>query len=305
MDNTSVSPGVGQTIFSQFFHQQVSPSQGASIEALMNAAINSSLPTLTKGINDKLATLDATGFLKAMGNSAAGSSKTLPVDYASDPTMFTLSIGAGATSNNLSISDIKNFKPSAADGNLPDKGVGASFSGLLGLNLRAFNPPRWEYFDFSRLTLFGSFFAASRSDIGNNHLEVDYKTFGLHGQYQLLDSKALLSGGLLRWGGLAVATGFSYSSLKVLLDGDVPGNSLQTQTQNLPIANQPLPLTIAYSGNAKLGADISVLSIPIEVMTHAQLLYLLSLYVGGGFDAELRVSPLGSVVARYGSSSTR
>ena len=280
----SVDPGVGNKIINQYFPQLASQVNGTQIEALMNQAINQELPTFKDLVNERLLPLqDTSAFLSAMANSGAAASKSMPVDYATDPTLFSLSVATGVSEHGLSLDDFKNYNLDTTKP-LPGQGAGITVSALLGLNLRAFDPPRWDYFDFSRLSLFVNFFAIDLEQPQNANFDVNFKTFGLHGQYQLFDSHALASSGLLRWGGLAVTTGFDYTSMSVLYNTSIPSSTTTTQTSTIANSNQTLPITLSYTGAAKLGADINIFSIPFEVTTHVQLAYILSIYVGGGFD---------------------
>ncbi len=283
---TSVKPGVGDQIINKYFPTLANQLNGTQLETLMNNAINGpeGLTALKAQVSQNLVPLqDTSDFLRAMANSGAAASKTMPVDYATDPTLFSLSVAGGVSENGFdSINDAKNYTLDTTKP-LPGKGGGLTVSAMLGLNLRAFDPPRWAYFDFARLSLFVNFFAIDLDQPSNSNFDINFKTFGLHGQYQLFDSHALFSSGVLRWGGLAVTTGFDYSSLTVLYNTTIQKSSTSTQTQALQ-NNQTLPINLSYSGAAKLGADIHVFSIPFEVTTHVQIAYILSLYVGGGFD---------------------
>ncbi|RYF10631.1 MAG: hypothetical protein EOO40_04825, partial [Deltaproteobacteria bacterium] len=206
-----VAPGVGDQVISTFFPILQNKGQGAAVEQQLNTFLTPLAGQLQDQVNARLQTLQVGRFMSYMNDAAAATGKQMALDYATDASIFSLSVGAGAAVTNPShalLTDpqsLVNF-----DSALPSAGVSANASVLLGINLRHFHLPRYRYFDFGRLGLFvnfGTFKHSFTDDALSTPLKVHYTTLGVHAQYRLIDQVSFARGGLLRWGGLSVATG--------------------------------------------------------------------------------------------------
>jgi hypothetical protein len=86
---------------------------------------------------------------------------------------------------------------------------------------------------------------------------------------------------LVRWGGIAVTTGYDYSHMSLRL------------SRNIPLSNFSIPspvtdgVNVDVTGSASGSVDMTTKSIPLEVTTSLRLLTLLTAYGGVGFDFQL------------------
>jgi hypothetical protein len=138
---------------------------------------------------------------------------------------------------------------------------------MLGLNLKAYDHPKW--------TLFVNGFYENGS---TDRLNGAITTAGGHVQYRLVDPQRDqgVESAILRWGGLDVTTGIEYTRWAFAANDDITNN--YTISESGGSTN----LTVDSTGTFNLKSN--ALTIPIELTTGFRLVELFSFYGGLGFD---------------------
>ena len=275
IDDPAVTKGVGEQVIEAYYPQLAG--QGPQIESSLNTALGGYAGQLAAVVNQRLNLLQFEDFLAAMADSGAAEGRANGVDYASDAAIFSLSasggVGVKGLTANHSFSQLRSLS-----NQVPAVGLAVGGSVSLGLNLRAFHLPTLGPIDPARVKL-TLHYAGVNLDAYSGAFS--YHTFGLHGRYQLVDEATFLPGGMLRWGGLTLGGGVNYTDFAVAFATALPSAA---QTQNFTYQNRTLKMDLKWQGTARLGADINVVTIPFEVATSMQLLYILTLYGGAAAD---------------------
>jgi len=266
----------------------------AEIDALFNQ--------LETTINNDLPDADVSTYLKGMANSSVMAGKGVGTDYANDVDLFVIggSVGIGADLGNNSFSSL--MKGDVDENQI--RGVGFSPSIMVGTNLALFNLPKLWVIDFDKMHVYANYFSMDLDDFADD-ITGDVKSFGFHAKYRIHDGTSFiplpLVGGLLRWGGLNITTGYEFTSFNAKFTKTYTGKSTTATVNSVSVP-------AFYTGTAVAGADVATHSIPIEISTNAQFLYFLSLYGGLGTDisfgkAETLASVNGNVSADTSSIS--
>jgi hypothetical protein len=298
ISNASVAPGTGEKVIATFYPALVNRGQGAAVEQQLNTNLGTYAAQLTNTVNQSLGNLQIDRFMGRTGNASTHVGKLLSFDHATDASIFSLTLGGGLAVNNFSsqqLTNVGNLGSNLANGSLPDLGGAGTASVLLGVQMRRFGLPTYRYFDFRRLALFVNFMNIERSFSTGAlaaPIKTKYTTLGVHALYHLVDPHSVFPGGLLRWGGVSVGTGFDFTSLGVTTVAKLPSGS---QSNPFAFAGQSLRADLAWSGNATLATDLGGFSVPIEFSTHVQLLYLLTLYTAVAADLNLGSSSIRAV----------
>ena len=243
------------------------PTFGAVIKAI-NAAADQIESTVNTGI---LSDTNRSNFLSTVASANASSQSGLGVDYGSNPALTVVGIGLTGDFNAGS----GGFKTSTgtASNSVPAIGVGLQSSAMVGINAARIGLHKMGPIDPSRLMLYVNTFGYSLSA---DALKVNLFNFGVHGQYKLIPKKSL--GFIAGWGGIDVGTGFEYSSLNASY-----GAKLAVQ-QVLPVPSTTDTVTVKYTTDYNLGVKTTDFTIPFEISTNVNFLYLFSLYFGSGID---------------------
>jgi hypothetical protein len=217
-------------------------------------------------LNELFQMSNAAGFLQRFGDAQSFTSKGLGVDYASEATYVEV---GGAASFALGMD--KSYQPGNA---LPVQvqSVGMNASLMAGVSLMPFGIP---------VMLFGNGMYVPTQRYGDMSGSLD--NWGIHAQLRLFgpSRKTSSRGMLVRWGGIAITTGYDYSHMTLRLNRDIMSNfsipNSVTQGVNVDV-------TGSASGTAVFGVDMTTKSIPLEITTSVRLLTLLTAYGGMGFD---------------------
>jgi hypothetical protein len=222
---------------------------------------------LTSRLNDFFQMTNAAGFLQRFGDAQSFTSKGMGVDYASEATY--VEVGGSAS---FAFGMDRTYQPGSIQG-LPIQveSVGLNASLMAGVNLGFLGIP---------VMLFGNGMHVPSQQYGDMSGALD--NWGVHAQVRLLgpsrDSSALKM--LVRWGGIAVTTGYDYSHMNLRLNRNI--------SSNLSIPNTMTDgVNVDVTGSASLSVDMSTKSIPLEVTTSLRLMTLLTAYGGVGFDFQL------------------
>lgn len=269
----NVPEGTGARLSQGLFNNG---SFATEIDNQLNSLIDDNRSGLESQINDNLSGYNMKPFLKAMGNAATASGKMMNVDYASRPDILSLSAGLGLAFSSPDLS-FGGFKLDTKKG-IPAVGLSAMGALSLGLNLGIFGLE-----DFS---VYGSYFAFGTNDLPSSlqddKFSAQYRRFGLYGQYKLFREYSVLPF-VLKWGGLDLITGFTRTSMKAQFQAELPGGEVEGGTSDVGGGNT-VTTTMNWTGTAKLGADVTSYTIPIEAVTSVQILYVLTFFAGAGID---------------------
>ncbi len=237
---------------------------GPDLQTFLNAA------GLTQGdLNNKIDSFfNSSGFLKNFGDAQSFTSKGMGVDYASEATYF--EVGGSV---NFALGMDRTYQPDNSQ-NFPIQGVGFNASVMAGLSLGFLGIP---------VMLFANGMHVPTLTYGAMSGTLD--NFGAHVQLRLFgpsrDTSALKM--LVRWGGIAITTGFDYSHMNLGLTQKDFKSSFSIPES----AANGVNVDVAGLGSGTLSIDMKTMSIPIELTTSVRLLTLLTVYGGLGFDLQL------------------
>jgi hypothetical protein len=189
------------------------------------------------------------------------------VDYASEAIYAEV---GGAASFALGMD--KTYQPGGTQG-FPIRGVSFNASLMGGVSLGFLGIP---------VMVFGNWMKVPTRDYGD--MSGSLQNFGVHAQLRLFGPSrgASALNMLVRWGGIAVTTGYDSSQMSLGLKHDVKSNFSIPNTTGMNV-----DVSGAASGSAVFNLNMSTKSIPLEVTTSLRLLTLFTLYGGAGFDWQL------------------
>ena len=220
---------------------------------------------VTGTLNGLFQMTNAAGFLQRFGDAQSFTSKGMGVDYASEATY--VEVGGSAS---LAFGMDRTYQPGTIQGvPIQVQSVSLNASLMAGVSLSSLGIP---------VMLFGNGMHVPTQQYGDMSGSLD--NWGVHAQLRLFgpsrDSSALKM--LVRWGGIAITTGFDYSHMNL-------GLTRTFSSPNLSIPN--IAATVDATGSGGVSVDMTTKSIPLEVTTSLRLLTLLTAYGGVGFDFQL------------------
>ena len=253
------------------------------LNPIFQTQADAALNQLENDINKNMDLSIADDFLSAMANAGALTGKGMTVDYASNPELFSVggAISVGIYSkgglNNAAFNDA--FATSTSNVSLPAIGAAITAAGNIGVSLQKFKLNKIGFFDPSKLSAYFSFFSVSQQI---DKVNLGTTSVGLHAVYKVLDPWApsfKFGKYVFNWGGLDVNTGFDYISQKLIFE--------RTFQQATAGNSSGTGVFVAWDPKGTLGAKTGIFSIPFEVSTNVQILYILSLYTGLGLDINM------------------
>lgn len=228
-------------------------------------------------------------YLRAVGNSYAFTTKGMGVDYATNIDYLVFGAAASVAANAegaLTPEDAKTKPPVAA--------LTTNWTLMGGLN--------FGLFGFKPLTLYFNYFKGSGS-LGDE-FNVSLKNWGAHAQLKLFGPKKSGLGALLiQWGGIAVTTGVDYSSSTLTLGKKLKRSFPMGSVNNMPVQ-------VGFDAMGTFDVALETTSIPLELTTSLQLLSLLTVYGGGGFDwqlgggSEMKIAVAGKMTGTVNTQAT-
>ena len=209
-------------------------------------------------LDDLYDAANVAGFLRAFANATSFASRGTGVDYA--PVFDGAELGITA---NLAVA-VEGLE----EGQDPAAGLAPNLSLVGGLNLG-----RWGH---PEVTLYGNGFYRGASF---DQLEGSITNAGFHAQYHLWpasDTSPLV----FQWSGLHLTAGVEWSRWRFAAGDSITRDFTLTGDNGVDT-----DVTAAGGGRFDLAASSTV--VPLEVTTSVRILYLASLYVGGGVDLQL------------------
>jgi hypothetical protein len=202
-------------------------------------------------------------YVRSFGDAQGFTTRGLGVDYGSNVRY----VEAG-----VAVSTAINSNRALVEGDIrsqPVAGLATNLTVMAGVNLGALGVP---------VTVFGNYFKSQGS---YREFDARLENLGVHLQLKLFGSRdESVRSLLVRWGGLDITTGFDRSRMRLSLR--------QNFTRTIPVSDgQRFSGEVALDSRGKFQMDMRTSSIPLELTTNVRFLYVLSAYVGGGFDLQV------------------
>jgi hypothetical protein len=245
-------------------HAQIFSVTRTSNEGVLNAAIDEALLSVQADVNADLPSARPDRLMEGMADSQAAASKGLATDYIShfDTFMVGAGIGLGA--------DLEEDKE--LDSDLSGAGVVGGLQ--LGVNMSLFADKTFLGLDPKKTTLMLNFFKYDlERDFDENSLRADLLSFGFMGSYRWIEQSGTR---LFGWDGVRIHTGYQYSR------NDLTINSVINETVNETVSGSTVTGTLTASPEATI--ETSSHSIPVEISSGVNFLWVLSFYGGLGTD---------------------
>lgn len=251
----------------QLFNLEVSNCGGLGV-ALCNQLRTEIAQVETEINEDFPSTGDPKRLMQGMANSSVMAGKGIGSDYASRMQVMLIGAGVGVGA------DLEKDKETDSD----LSGIGIQGGLIIGTNLSWLDAEKILGLYTDRLNVYVNYLGYNldrkMGDGDKDQIEADLQSFGFHASYDLVTPKG---SSLLRWGGIKVHTGYEYNKSRYRFSSNL------SEDFNEDIApGQTASGTI--SGSPAATIDVSTQSIPFEISTNVQLLYILSLYTGLGVD---------------------
>ena len=234
----------------------------------LDAAIDAALVDVQADINKDLPAGKPKRLMEGMANSQAASAKGLATDYISHFETFTVGAGVGLGA------DLE--KDESIDSEL--SGAGITAGAQIGLNISALTSNKVLGLDPKRLTAMVNFFKYDMDrEVDDNKIGADMLSFGITGSYKWIPGSGNRWWG---WDGVRLHTGYQYSKL------DLSINTTVNEAVGATLASNDV-ITGTVTGTPKAEIKTSTHSIPIEISSGVNFLYVLSFYGGLGTDLNM------------------
>lgn len=205
--------------------------------------------------------------MQGMANSSVMAGKGIGSDYASNMDVMLIGAGVGVGA------DLEKDKKTNSD----LSGAGIQGGIILGTSLAWMDTQRILGLDTNKLSVYINYLGYNLDQkLGDKEDEISGKlnSLGFHVRYNWISGKGSK---LFGWGGVKVHTGYEYNTTKLTfksklsesINEDVGGGQTVSGTIN---------------GRPTATIDVATQSIPLEISTDIQFLYILSLYGGLGVD---------------------
>ena len=233
----------------------------ATILALFDAEIQK----VENEINQDLPAGDPKRLMEGMANAQVASGKGLATDYIShfDKILLGAGVGLGA--------DLEEDKEMDSD----LSGIGLTGGVQLGLNMTMFTDNKFLGLDPKKTSVMFNFMSYDLDrKFDDNEASVDILSFGVMGSYKWIDGNG---NRLFGWDGVRLHTGYQYSKADIDFEGEIDEDVDETTGGGENI-------TGTITGNPKATIKTSTHSIPLEISTGVNFLWVMSFYVGAGTD---------------------
>ena len=235
-------------------------------QALIDA-FEAELAKAQADINKDLPSAAPNRLMEGMANSSVIAGKGIGSDYASGMQVAIIGAGVGVGA------DLEKDKESKSD----LSGAGIQGGLMIGFNLGFLDAEKILGLDTNRLNVYFNGIAYNHEQkLGKNDkdtVEADLKSFGVHFSYDWVKGNGSK---LFGWGGIKLHTGYEYNKSSYTFTSSI------NETVNVSNSGQTISGTI--TGRPRAQIDVTTHSIPVEISSSVQFLYLLSLYGGLGAD---------------------
>jgi len=258
-----VTLSTAMPIYAQIFKLTFTPD--AALNPVAAAFIKSEVQKIETEINDGLPSAESPDrLLEGMANSSVIAGKGIGSDYASN--MSVLLIGAGV---GVGVDLEKNKE---ADTDLSGAGVQGGL--ILGTNLGWMDTKSIFGLDTDKLNVYLNFMSYKHEmNTGDTKAKIDLASYGVHFSYNWINGSGSK---WLGWGGVKVHWGYEFNKTTLKFSSEI------TETLNQTSAGTTYNANIVANPFAAI--DVTTHSIPLEISSSVQILYILSLYGGLGAD---------------------
>ncbi|MFY7993434.1 MAG: Lsa36 family surface (lipo)protein [Bacteriovoracaceae bacterium] len=252
---------------SQLFKIKITDFGNLDSSPALKAALEAEIAKAEADINKDLPSGDTRRLMEGMADSSAIAGKGIGSDYASGMEVFLIGAGVGVGA------DLEKDKQTDSD----LSGVGVSPGIIIGANLGFMDAQKILGLETNKLNIYlsGMSYGLDRKmgDGDKDQIEADLTSLGFHVSYDWIKGSGSK---LFGWGGVKLHTGYEYNSSKFSF----------TSTINEQISAESGGITLSGNAVGKPNAEIEVTthSIPIEISSSVQFLYILSMYGGLGVD---------------------
>lgn len=213
-------------------------------------------------------TEDPKRLMKGMANSSVMAGKGIGSDYASN--MDVLLVGAGVGVG----ADLEKDKNTESD----LSGAGIQGGIIVGTNLGWMDTQKILGLDTNKLNLYVNYLGYNldrkMGDGDKDSIKAKLNSFGVHASYDWIKGSGSK---LFGWGGVKIHTGYEYNTTKLTFKSTIK----ETVSEDVGGGNT---VSGTINGRPAASIDVATQSIPVEISTNVQLLYVLSLYTGLGVD---------------------
>jgi hypothetical protein len=220
-------------------------------------------------INKDMPSAPPQRLMEGMANSSVMAGKGIGSDYASNMNVFLIGggIGVGADLEKDPTTDSKISGAGVAPGIIVGMNMGfLERKSLLGLDPKRLN----AYLNFMK---YSHEQAISDKENEKSSAKLDMMALGMHFRYDWIRRRGSK---LLGWGGVKLHTGYEYNKTDIAFTSEFK-KEVNSSSGNVEIAGD-------VKGNPTALINATTHSIPLEISTDVQLLYILSLYTGLGMD---------------------
>jgi hypothetical protein len=286
--DTTLPAGTGERLIDAFFPQLAGRNMGPALQAQLQPSVTNLANTLKADIDAKLNGLNFAPLVSRSATAGAAAARATSVDHASFIKMFSLTAAGSAAVTGFDglkeLTHPSEIADNIGNGIAPNVGIGAGASAMLGFNFGALHLPRLKFFNPNRLQLYVSAMYINLTYNGDEFL-AKTQNYGAHVKYQLLAPDTLTANALVRWGGLNVASGLTWAGTDLGFHLSLPsGNSEQTVPVAMGGVTENLTLKGVWTGDAQLNARMRAYTVPLEVSSFIQLLYVFTLFGGVAMD---------------------
>lgn len=243
---------------------------GTPIGAAFKSFVDEQILTIQNDINKDLPSAQPERLMEGMANSSVMAGKGIGSDYASNMEVFLIGAGVGLGA------DLE--KDSNTDSDI--SGVGIAPGLVIGTNLGWLDTSRILGLDTNRLNVYLNFMSYSHEQTidddpaKKSSAEIDMTSMGVHFRYDWIKGRG---NKFLGWGGVKVHFGYEYNKTDLTFNANINESVTETDSNGNVING-------TIDGKPQATILVNTHSIPIEISTDVQLLYILSLYGGLGMD---------------------
>jgi hypothetical protein len=218
-------------------------------------------------INADLPAGDPKRMMEGMANSQAAAGKGASTDYISHFDAFVVGAGIGLGA------DLEENKEYDSD----LSGIGLMGALQVGLNMSTIFDKSFLGLDPKRTTVVANFFTYNLDrDFDESNVKADMISFGVHGSYKWIDGNG---NRLFGWDGVRLHTGYQYSSVKFAFTSEINEEVNETSGGST--------ITGTITGAPKATIESSSHSIPLEISSGVNFLWVMSFYGGLGTDLNI------------------
>lgn len=251
----------------QLFRIKVTDYGDLNLDPTIKAAFDAEIAKAEAEINKDLPSSDTERLMQGMADSSVAAGKGVGSDYASGMQVMLIGAGVGVGA------DLEKDKKTDSD----ISGLGVQPGIIIGANLGFLDTEKILGLETSKLNVFlsGMSYNLDRKmgDQNRDQIEAKLTSFGFHVSYDWIKGNGSK---LFGWGGVKLHTGYEYNSSKYTFTSTI------NEQIDVNASGQTVSGTI--NGRPKAEIEVTTHSIPIEISSSVQFLYLFSLYGGLGAD---------------------